>query len=116
MAQPGEYSIATRLDPAQQVREPRFELLAAAVDQFLARQGVEVVPLDRVHQRPGLAFARNQVVPAPRGQMGAAIDPGEAGGDGIRAVEVVEQPSVETAVAQRALDGGNVERHGRPSV
>ena len=46
------------LDPAQQVREPRFELLAAAVDQFLARQGVEVVPLDRVHQRPGLTLAR----------------------------------------------------------
>ena len=71
MALSGEYSIATRFSPASSVAEPGVELLASGVRPLVARQVVEVVALDRVHQPPRLALGRDQVVPAARGQLAA---------------------------------------------
>ena len=64
----GEYSIATRFMPGHEVLEPGRQLLAPGYGPLLARQPVEVVTLDGVHQPPGLAACRDEVIPSPRGQ------------------------------------------------
>ena len=50
MALLGEYSIATRFSPPEQVLEPGRQLLASRIGPLLPRQPVEVVALDGVHQ------------------------------------------------------------------
>src|SRR4029453_19022056 len=86
------------------------EGFAPGVDVRLARQVIERMALDGVNERTGMARGGDEVVPAA-GRHLAAIDSRQRPSNGIRSVEVVEQPAVEPVFAQRRLHCANVERH-----
>ena len=97
--------------PCEQRVEPGSERFAACVHELFAGQLVEIVRLDGVHELPGLAGGGNHVEPPARGHLAAAGQAGQGRRNGIGAVEVIEQPSVESVGGERRLHGGDVEVH-----
>ena len=76
-----------------------------------ARQSVQIVALDGVHQAARLALGRDVVVPAPGGHLRRVREAGQRLCDRVGPVEVVEQPAVEAGRRETRLNGGDVERH-----
>ena len=93
------------------VGEAGMQLRAPRVDRLRAGQVIEVVALDGVHQRPGLAGLRDQVEPAPRGEVAGAAHPGEPVRHRVRPLEVVEEPGIEPIGLEGSLDGANIDGH-----
>ncbi len=104
------------LDAAEQLGEAGLQLRASRVDDLRAGQVIEIVTLDGVHQRPGLAGCRDQVEPAARGQVPGAAHSREAVRDRVRALEVVEEPCIEPIGFEGLLDGADVDGHIRPII
>ena len=111
IAQFGEYSIATRFTPVEQLGEARVQLRAAGVHRLRSRQVIEVVAFDRVHERLRLTGLRDQVEPAPRREVAGAAHPGQPVRHRIRAVKIVEEPRVEPVGLEGFLDGSNIKGH-----
>jgi hypothetical protein len=84
--------------------------VALRIDRLRAAEVVEVERLDGVHQLFRLAFRRDHVVP-PAGGLGAVADARQPPCDGVRPMEVVQQPAVEPLLYQGGLDGWNRQRH-----
>jgi hypothetical protein len=99
------------LHPFQQIAQPTDEAIPSGVGLLLAREAIEVVALDCMDETPRLAACRNEVVPAPGRHLlrrGQARQPRR---DRIRSLEVVEQPSVESILDERALHVRDRKRH-----
>jgi len=97
-------------DAVHQGIQPGPQRLAAGIELGVARQVVERMSLDRMDQGARLPLGRHEVVPAAGRHLGA-IDAGKTTRDGIRSVEVVQQPAVEAVFAQCGLHRVDVERH-----
>ena len=96
---------------ADEIAQPRLELLTSGVARRSARQVRERMRFDGVHQRPWRALGGDEVVPAPGGEVSPLPeDARHLRRDGIEAPEVVEQPAVQAVVPQRGLDRWHVER------
>ena len=105
MAQPAEYSIATRRAPPTRCFSPASSCFAPGISLGGARQMSQRAGFDRVHQPARLAGRGNQVVPPPRRQMTALVsDARDVGRDRVDAAEVVEQPGVEPFGFQRVAN------------
>ena len=82
-----------------------------------AGQPIEVVAFDFMHQPTRLASDRNQIKPTARGEMSAvASDAGHPLGDGIRTLEIVQQPPIKTLFTQGLLDSADVDGHRTSSI
>ncbi len=99
------------LHALENLGEAGVELFTAGVDHLAARQVVQREALDGVNQGARLAVRGNQVEPPAGGHLLPQVQPHDALGDGVGAVEVVQQPSVEAFRAEGRLDGRHVERH-----
>ena len=115
IAQPGEYSIATRRMPGQQRGEAALELFASGVAFERAGQMRERVRFDRVNQRRAARRwpeSGSTSAGSPDGRPGGR-PPVTSAAIGIDAAEIVEQPAVEAFGAQRGLHGREIERRWR---
>src|SRR5438128_2642771 len=75
---------------------------------------VECVALYRVDETARFTGGRDEIVPAPCGEMAAApVDAGDFDGNRIEPVEIVQQPSVQPIGGERRLDGRHIKPCGR---
>src|SRR5262245_48323709 len=88
------------------------QLLPSGIHSLVTGQLIEIVALDRVDETARLAVSGNEVVPAAGGHVLTAGQAGQACGNRVRSVKVVEQPAIQARVSQRVLHGGDVESHG----
>ena len=95
----------------QQSAQAIFEPVAARIRRLLTRQAVQIVALDGVNEAARFTFRRNEVVPPAGGHLPGGRQPREPSGDRVRALEVVQQPAVETLVCKGALHLGDRQRH-----
>ena len=78
------------VDAGQQAAQTGLQLIAARVALGCARQMRQRVLFDRVHETARFTGCRNQIVPAPRGEMTAlAIHGGDVRRDRIDAAKIV---------------------------
>jgi hypothetical protein len=97
--------------PGHERRQAAFELTPPGIGRLPARERVEVVTFDCVHERSRFTRSGNQIEPAPGRHLARAVEPRQARRNRVGAVEVVEQPSVESLGAERALDRRHIQRH-----
>ena len=86
----------------------RFELLPLEVHSLPARQVVERSRLDPMHQLPRLALRRNAVEEPPRTDC-LGRDPEDPRGQHVQAAEIIQQPGIETELAESGLNRVQVE-------
>ncbi len=99
------------LHPAQQLRQPRVELLSTGIDVLAARQRVERPPLNRMHQAGRLARRGHQIEPSARRHLGAVGGSQQPCSDGIGTVEIVEKPAIQVRSPEGFLYSCHVKRH-----
>jgi hypothetical protein len=100
-----------RAAAGEELAQPGVEFDPAGVLERAAGQVREGALLDLVDEGPRLALRRHEIEPAARGHVPGAGQAGDPPRDGIRAVEIVEQPAVEAGCAKGRLYGGYVKGH-----
>src|SRR5262249_38409680 len=100
---------------AEQVPEPRLQLLPAEIDLLRAGQMVERPRLDPVDQLARLAPGGDHTIQPSRAH-GLVVQVEHAPGQHVAAPEVVEQPAIEVEAAQGRLDRSEVEHESEGSL
>jgi hypothetical protein len=96
-----------RFAAREQFRQCLVKLFPARVDIFAAFERIEHAGFDSVDQLSRLAFRRDKVKPAPRGEPVAAEFQNYVG-DRVTAVMIVEKPAVDFGGPQLCLNCFNV--------
>src|SRR5882672_12331421 len=97
-----------------QLAHAALELLASGIARDGAGQMREHITLDHVDESARFTGGGDQVVPAARREMTAAfVETADFCGDRIAAVEIVQEPGVETVGLQRRLNGRDIDPCGR---
>src|SRR5205814_6887143 len=86
----------------ERVAQGFVETAPTAVDQLPSGQTVELALLDGVVDARRLAFGGDEVEPAAGREL-SGVEPQYAVGERVAVAEVVEEPAVESRVAQRRL-------------
>jgi hypothetical protein len=90
-----------------------FEFLPTEVDGLGPRQVIERRGFDAVDELLRLAVGGDEIEPAASAVL--AGGPGDSGGKGVGAAEIVQKPAVEALFAEGGLHLGEVEHNGPPS-